>query len=987
MKKIVLILVLFAFKTTFGQDINYVTNKGLIVTGKKYDSAAVRTLINGISGGTDTVEKIGLWVNNSFTGVVQPSDITGVTGAATFVFNNNVTISGGNQDLGNNHLRSTKTSFSNNATLSYSFTINTKPATANDGIWFGKVSAFGNNYTCYVKLERTHADSFKLVLFNRNGVSLITRMDSSINSIFMANGADYEMDINIGFQTIGATIKRVVAGKYVARADILYRQPSRFPYGIPNMGAVGFGVLGGSYTVKNIKEFEHDIKGADVVIVGTSISQGYHATSLQTHWIDRIFSNSKKTYINYGQGANTFVPVVLNLPQIWNTQAKLLLLEIGVNDAALNMRSYYNQIIDSANARNMPIVILKDFQDPARDSIIYNVTSERGVRLIDVGKILTAQFLTDGIHPSDKGNELIAEACVKQYPDVFGTTTSNLSPALESLRDVNINYATLAEGNFITYDTAQKKFINKAPTTFINNSDGIAVQTANFRVSGFGVVGSGFAIGSATEGGFPLKLSGTSSNDISFKMENLNTASSSGFKYGSMSMYGTSAYGITDWQNALVTNSYGNGGIVQHSYSSGFKWNVNNSTNRMSLTNAGNLGIGTTTPTANLHVLQATPTSVVTTSVTATASPTTIIGGNGGATSSNGATVNAGNAGHIILTGGNGGAITGTPTVGVGGAGGNITPTAGDGGAGTTQGGNGGNFEAQGGNSGFGTAIGVAGYSAIKGGNAFPSGNGNGGNVFLTAGAKNGSGQDGSIFLGLSPSLVARGNTVIGSATDDYINKLQVTGRGKFTDTLFASKIKGDSLFFIGGTYPSNIVYNSASDQIDFNSNSFLFNANHPGGDFILTTAGGLAQYVNAGAQVSFGSYVPAVGAKVHVEGNLNVTGTIKDAGIVLNRQGADVASVAGAMTLGTDGTSFEITGTNAITLLSNIGRVNGNEVTLMFTSTATLVNGTVTSGTNVQMLLAGGANFSATADDTITLILGEIAGTQVWREKCRSVN
>ena len=107
----------------------------------------------------------------------------------------------------------------------------------------------------------------------------------------------------------------------------------------------------------------------------------------------------------------------------------------------------------------------------------------------------------------------------------------------------------------------------------------------------------------------------------------------------------------------------------------------------------------------------------------------------------------------------------------------------------------------------------------------------------------------------------------------------------------------------------------------------------------------------------------------------------------VMKMQGADVASTAGAMTLGTDGTSFEITGTNSITLLSNVGWVNGDEVTLMFTSTATLVNGTATSGTNIQMLLAGGANFAATADDTITLILGEIGGTQVWREKCRSVN
>ena len=84
----------------------------------------------------------------------------------------------------------------------------------------------------------------------------------------------------------------------------------------------------------------------------------------------------------------------------------------------------------------------------------------------------------------------------------------------------------------------------------------------------------------------------------------------------------------------------------------------------------------------------------------------------------------------------------------------------------------------------------------------------------------------------------------------------------------------------------------------------------------------------------------------------------------LLKTQGADVASTAGAMTLGNDGNSFEITGTNSITLLSNVGWQNGSEVTLMFTGAATLVNGTATSGTNITMMLAGAANFAATADE-----------------------
>lgn len=103
--------------------------------------------------------------------------------------------------------------------------------------------------------------------------------------------------------------------------------------------------------------------------------------------------------------------------------------------------------------------------------------------------------------------------------------------------------------------------------------------------------------------------------------------------------------------------------------------------------------------------------------------------------------------------------------------------------------------------------------------------------------------------------------------------------------------------------------------------------------------------------------------------------------------QGADVASVAGAITLGSDGNVFEITGTNAITAIVNTGWQNGSEVTLLFTSTASLTDGTANSGTSIGFELAGNVNFTGSSDDSITLTLCEIGGIQRWREKCRSVN
>lgn len=102
--------------------------------------------------------------------------------------------------------------------------------------------------------------------------------------------------------------------------------------------------------------------------------------------------------------------------------------------------------------------------------------------------------------------------------------------------------------------------------------------------------------------------------------------------------------------------------------------------------------------------------------------------------------------------------------------------------------------------------------------------------------------------------------------------------------------------------------------------------------------------------------------------------------------QGADVASVAGAITLG-NGDAFELTGTSAVTLISNAGRINGSEITLWFTSTASLTDGTANSGTDIGMELEANTNFTGSAGASITLQLIELGGTQRWRQKSRSVN
>lgn len=108
--------------------------------------------------------------------------------------------------------------------------------------------------------------------------------------------------------------------------------------------------------------------------------------------------------------------------------------------------------------------------------------------------------------------------------------------------------------------------------------------------------------------------------------------------------------------------------------------------------------------------------------------------------------------------------------------------------------------------------------------------------------------------------------------------------------------------------------------------------------------------------------------------------------GRVRGSQGADVAS-ANDLTLGNDGNTFEITGTTQINAITTTGWANGNVVTLIFTSTPTVKDNTAGGANTAVILLAGSVDFAATADDTLTLVLSEMGGTQAWREQSRSAN
>lgn len=105
--------------------------------------------------------------------------------------------------------------------------------------------------------------------------------------------------------------------------------------------------------------------------------------------------------------------------------------------------------------------------------------------------------------------------------------------------------------------------------------------------------------------------------------------------------------------------------------------------------------------------------------------------------------------------------------------------------------------------------------------------------------------------------------------------------------------------------------------------------------------------------------------------------------GRVQEAMGASVAS-ANQLTLGSDGNSFHITGTTQINLISATGWQSGSIVHLVFDASVTVAHAQAASGAFFPILLAGAANLSATANDTLTLLFDGVVGR--WIELARTV-
>lgn len=242
--------------------------------------------------------------------------------------------------------------------------------------------------------------------------------------------------------------------------------------------------------------------------------------------------------------------------------------------------------------------------------------------------------------------------------------------------------------------------------------------------------------------------------------------------------------------------------------------------------------------TKNGRLTLTSPAGTSSTSPTSSVTPLAVTGGKGGNHTGTSGTASAGNATEIkFLAGGGGDVPNMTSGTAISGIGGDVNLNAGPGGQifgtpDTQVPGRGGNAILAGGD----TFGGIAGNGQLKAGNNLKAGF-RGGSLFFVAGYGDNNFvsnplYDGAIYLGVSSVGIIRGNTILGSSSDDGLNRLQVTGDSKFLgkvsvvgnigqNSLMLSKPSNNlpSIEFVGATASSII---EAGDDLNLYTNGVL---------------------------------------------------------------------------------------------------------------------------------------------------------------------
>jgi len=235
-----------------------------------------------------------------------------------------------------------------------------------------------------------------------------------------------------------------------------------------------------------------------------------------------------------------------------------------------------------------------------------------------------------------------------------------------------------------------------------------------------------------------------------------------------------------------------------------------------------------------------------------------------------------------------------------------------------------------------------------------------GGDLSISSGDGTGTGNGGILALN-GGTGAAQGIINIGTSNAGSVN----IGKSGITTTITGALTQTTGAISLTGNAASSI--------------------NTTSGNLVLTTTGSDSISIEGGADVQlYANGTRQLKVEDGITSVLNGARFLHD-GRHLQKQATDVAS-AGTLTLG-DGNSFVITGTTNIDYITTTNWQDGAIVTLIFNAALTVNHNTGAVPANTAAIkLAGAANFTTAAGDTLTLLLHTRGGTQTWMQISKTI-
>ncbi len=592
---------------------------------------------------------------------------------------------------------------------------------------------------------------------------------------------------------------------------------------------------------------------------------------------------------------------------------------------------------------------------------------------------------------------VLTDPSVTQTITPTATTAIGLSVAQASSGSVDIFNVTSNGGGtkYLKVDSSGNLTVSAIAS--ISSSSATALLT----ISPSGATGTGLAIGALSGATANTGISigaitsAATANNFGINMGAITSqasATSYAINTGAISGAGTATYGINLGANSsTATTNYGiNVGAISGAGTTNYGLYVGAvsgaTSNYAAIFARGNVGVGITTPTAQLDVLAVAastgfnlagtaPASVAPDGTNAATYTMLVVGTAGGATS-----------GAMGQTGGTGGALS--LTAGAGGAASNGTSYGGLAGAVTIAGGTGGNAP---------TTGGAGGAVSVTAGNAGTGGNANGGTLTLNSGNPTGTGTS-AINIGTTSSLRA---ITIGNATGATSLALNSgTGTQTFTSQVVSGTTTSSGFIFDATAITSGTGLYMTTDSVTSGKlldiattgNTWTGNSTTTGlVNLASTSTAGTAsdsdillKIARSGtndnaSHTAYGVYTTIANTGTT---SVNVGGLFSATGATTNR-GLEVAAMTGATSTGL--TIGALSGTTADTGIS-IGAISGTGatgagVTVGNISTTGTTNyglqlGTMTGATTSNYQISTGVLTSATTTTNAQINLGGVVTT-----------